>query len=236
MISFDCPNCGKNLKTKDDKAGMKSRCPQCSEIIEIPQADGGGAADDNPYAYDAGDGKDDGTKECPACGETIQAAAVKCKHCGEMLKKSRRSGSQECAGFFTRFCAAFIDGFIVNIINFGVGFAIGLVVAVLAGGQGGDGAAGIAQALGGLAGLIVQWLYSAIQESSEAQATIGKRALGIIVTDIDGNRLSFGRATGRHFAKIPSAMICLIGFIMAAFTEKKQALHDMIAGCLVVRK
>ena len=53
MISFDCPNCGKNLKTKDDKAGMKSRCPQCSEIIEIPQADGGGAADDNPYAYDA---------------------------------------------------------------------------------------------------------------------------------------------------------------------------------------
>lgn len=234
MISFDCPNCGKNLKTKDDKAGMKSRCPQCSEVIDIPQADGGSPAEDNPYAYDNSGAGDDGTKECPACGETIQAAAVKCKHCGEMLKKARRRGSQDYAGFWTRFCAAFIDGFIVNILNFGVGFVIGIVIAVMAGQQGG--AAEFAQVIGGVAGLVVQWLYSAIQESSEAQATIGKKALGIIVTDVNGERLSFGRATGRHFAKIPSAMICLIGFIMAGFTEKKQALHDMIAGCLVVRK
>lgn len=234
MISFDCPNCGKNLKTKDDKAGMKSRCPQCSEVIDIPQADGGAPAEDNPYAYDKSGTGDDGTKECPACGETIQAAAVKCKHCGEMLKKTRRSGSQDYAGFWTRFCAAFIDGFIVNILNFGVGFAIGLVLAMAAGQQGG--VAEFAQVIAGLAGVVVQWLYFAIQESSESQATIGKKALGIIVTGVNGERLSFGRATGRHFAKIPSAMICVIGFIMAGFTEKKQALHDMIAGCLVVRK
>jgi hypothetical protein len=57
-----------------------------------------------------------------------------------------------------------------------------------------------------------------------------------VVTDLDGNRIGFGRATGRYFAKILSALILLIGFIMAAFTQKKQGLHDIIAGTLVVKK
>jgi uncharacterized RDD family membrane protein YckC len=73
-------------------------------------------------------------------------------------------------------------------------------------------------------------------ESSARQATLGKMALGIVVTDLDGNRIGFGRATGRYFAKILSALILLIGFIMAAFTQKKQGLHDIIAGTLVVKK
>jgi uncharacterized RDD family membrane protein YckC len=80
------------------------------------------------------------------------------------------------------------------------------------------------------------WLYFALMESSAKQATLGKMALGIIVTDLNGNRLTFGRATGRYFGKILSGLILYIGFIMAAFTEKKQALHDMIAGSLVVNK
>ena len=61
-------------------------------------------------------------------------------------------------------------------------------------------------------------------------------ALGIQVTDLEGNRISFGKALGRNLAKIISALIFYIGFIMAAFTAKKQALHDMIAGTLVVKK
>ena len=65
---------------------------------------------------------------------------------------------------------------------------------------------------------------------------MGKKALGIIVTDISGQRISFGRATGRYFAKQLSTIILLIGYIMAAFTEKKQALHDMMAGTLVIKK
>jgi uncharacterized RDD family membrane protein YckC len=73
-------------------------------------------------------------------------------------------------------------------------------------------------------------------ESSSKQATLGKLALGIVVTDLNGNRISFGRATGRYFGKIVSGMIFAIGYIMAGFTEKKQALHDMIASCLVVLK
>ena len=73
-------------------------------------------------------------------------------------------------------------------------------------------------------------------ESSANQATVGKMALGIQVTDLQGNRISFGRALGRTLAKILSGLILLIGYIMAAFTEKKQGLHDMIAGTLVVKK
>ena len=83
---------------------------------------------------------------------------------------------------------------------------------------------------------IMRWLYFAIMESSSKQATLGKMSLRLQVTDMDGNRITFLRATGRHFGKIISALIFLVGFIMAGFTEKKQALHDMMAGCLVYRK
>lgn len=81
----------------------------------------------------------------------------------------------------------------------------------------------------------VNWIYEAILESSSKQATVGKMALGLKVTDLNGNRISFARATGRHFAKVLSGMILLIGFFMAGFTDRKQALHDMIAGTLVLR-
>lgn len=62
-------------------------------------------------------------------------------------------------------------------------------------------------------------------------------ALGLIVTDMQGRRVTFARASGRFFAKIITNLIPLwIGYIMAGFTEKKQALHDMIASCLVLKK
>jgi uncharacterized RDD family membrane protein YckC len=83
--------------------------------------------------------------------------------------------------------------------------------------------------------LIISWLYFALLESSSRQATLGKMALGIKVTDLDGNRISFGRATGRFFAKIISGIILMIGYIMVAFTAKKQGLHDIIAGTLVIK-
>ncbi len=85
--------------------------------------------------------------------------------------------------------------------------------------------------------LLVSWLYYAWMESSERQATLGKMALGLIVTDLDDRRVTFGRATGRFFSKMITGLIPLgIGYAMAGFTEKKQALHDMIASTLVLRK
>jgi uncharacterized RDD family membrane protein YckC len=82
---------------------------------------------------------------------------------------------------------------------------------------------------------LANWIYEAALESSSYQATLGKMALGLKVTDLEGRRISFARATGRHFAKILSGLMFFIGFIMAGFTQRKQALHDMIAGTLVVR-
>ncbi len=80
------------------------------------------------------------------------------------------------------------------------------------------------------------WLYYAIMESSGKQATLGKLALSLKVTDLNGNKISFARATGRHFAKIITDFTFGIGYLMPLFTEKKQTLHDMIAGCVVVKK
>ncbi len=78
-----------------------------------------------------------------------------------------------------------------------------------------------------LAGVIIPWLYGALMESSKLQATIGKRLIGICVTDFEGNRISFLRATGRHFGKYVSGFILGIGFLMAAFAAEKQALRDL---------
>lgn len=87
------------------------------------------------------------------------------------------------------------------------------------------------------ASVLVAWLYHAFMESSDWQATVGKRAMGLVVTDMAGRRVSFGRSSGRHFGKIITNLVpALLGYIMAAFTEKKQALHDMMAGCLVLRR
>lgn len=83
--------------------------------------------------------------------------------------------------------------------------------------------------------VVMTWLYTAGLESGPMQATLGKRLLGIQVTDLAGNRISFARASGRFFGIFLSTIILGIGLLMAAFTKRKQALHDMMASCLVVR-
>lgn len=151
----------------------------------------------------------------------------------------------EYAGFGQRLIALLIDGAIL-----GVG---GMIVAAVFGGIF-VGTAGIDTLTGSgeisegtlIAGFLLYflfivgmtvaaWLYYALQESSPRMATIGKRAMGIVVTDMDGHRISFARATGRFFSKWISGAIMYVGYIMAAFTEKKQALHDMIVNSLVMQ-
>jgi uncharacterized RDD family membrane protein YckC len=82
---------------------------------------------------------------------------------------------------------------------------------------------------------LASWLYFAAFESSRWQATPGKKVLGLRVTDLEGKRLSFIRASGRYFGKLISWLLLGLGFVLAGFTEKKQALHDMLASCLVLR-
>ncbi|HOG91928.1 MAG TPA: RDD family protein [Smithella sp.] len=85
-------------------------------------------------------------------------------------------------------------------------------------------------------GIIFTWIYYALMESSSYQGTVGKMVLGIKVTDMNGNRIGFGKATGRHFGKIISGIILFAGFFMVASTKKRQGLHDIMAGCLVVNR
>jgi uncharacterized RDD family membrane protein YckC len=87
----------------------------------------------------------------------------------------------------------------------------------------------------GIFRFLIGWVYWAGMESSGYQATVGKILLGMKVTDLAGNRIDFARASGRYFSKILSSIL-LIGFIMIGFTERKQGLHDMLAGTLVVKK
>jgi uncharacterized RDD family membrane protein YckC len=86
----------------------------------------------------------------------------------------------------------------------------------------------------GAVSLIVNWIYFAWQESSTRQATIGKLAVGIKVCTENGERLTFANATGRYFAKILSAIVLLIGFVMIAFDSKRQGLHDKLAKTFVI--
>lgn len=82
--------------------------------------------------------------------------------------------------------------------------------------------------------VIVPWLYFAFMESSPKQTSLGKLAMKMAVTDHEGKRISFWRASGRHWGKLVSGLLLCIGYVMAAFTEKKQALHDLMAGTLIV--
>jgi uncharacterized RDD family membrane protein YckC len=147
------------------------------------------------------------------------------------------------AGFWLRFVAFIIDAIILGIVGtlitlpFMVPFGLRGVLS----GRGPMSPEDFFPLMGGLMRVALvrtalNYLYYALLECSAWQGTIGKKALGLYVTDMTGHRISFGRATGRFFGKIISSLILLIGFIMAGFTEKKQALHDMMAGCLVLRK
>src|SRR5688572_5976879 len=134
----------------------------------------------------------------------------------------------EYAGFWLRFCAFFIDWIILVFPFVIVGIIIGITNPQLFSQPTGPGVrpAPSPGMTGFEAGLrvfeiLVGWLYFALQESSARQATLGKLAVGIKVTDADGGRISFAHATGRYFAKILSACTLYIGFIMAGFTEKK---------------
>ena len=136
------------------------------------------------------------------------------------------------AGFWKRFAAGFIDWFIFSIpVAILSRIALNPELARV------DPHAYLMFAIWfNIVASLANWIYHAAFESSSKQATPGQMALGIKVTDLDGRRIGFGKASGRFFGRILSMTIFFIGCIMIAFTEKKQGLHDKMAGCLVVNK
>jgi uncharacterized RDD family membrane protein YckC len=138
------------------------------------------------------------------------------------------------AGFWIRFLAYLIDSILLSLVFCPLGLGIGFAAAS-AGIDPNSPEMTLGNFFTNVLSIFAGWLYFALTESSSWQATIGKKLVNLKVTDMYGQRLTFGRATGRYFGKILSSLICLIGFIMAAFTDKKQALHDMMASTLVVK-
>ncbi|MDX5482552.1 MAG: RDD family protein [Hymenobacteraceae bacterium] len=132
------------------------------------------------------------------------------------------------AGFWIRFVALFLDSLILSVVSVVLFFLLGIPLVP----ELDDYATRLKI---NLLSMFLGWVYYAGLESSRYQATLGKQMMGIFVTDTDGERISFARATGRYFGKLLSGMILLIGYIMAAFTERKQALHDLIAKTLVFK-
>ena len=195
-----------------------------------------------------------GTAFCQVCGTAVPAAATVPVPAGAAPAVTPGAISphwlppvtRAYAGFWLRFVAHLIDGLLIGAVAGAIFVPMffltglgGFLRAVEHDHQ--PDPAVIASfvssiALLALASVLGSWLYYAYFESSDWQATVGKKVLNLIVTDMDGNRVSFGRASGRYFAKIVSGLIPLgIGYILAGVTEKKQALHDMIASCLVLR-
>ncbi|MCX6682661.1 MAG: RDD family protein [Methanoregula sp.] len=199
---------------------------------------------------------------CPKCGKETDASGKYCQWCGTdietiapkavmnvELEEEETPQMGDYAGLGRRVFAFIIDAimlliFIVITAAFfsliqGVKYFYYLTVqrapiAVLTEAGTPEAALGPIIASLGVLFIIIPWLYFAGFECSRGLATPGKTLMHIVVTDKEGNRISFARATLRHFAKFISTLIIFIGFIMIGLTKKRQGLHDRIAGCLVL--
>lgn len=143
-------------------------------------------------------------------------------------------------GFWIRVAASLIDSFVMYIAN--VIVMVGLFFLGVQGNmeQMAD-PANSGLFFGAIIGMylsmmVINWLYYALMESSKNRATLGKMAVGIVVVNENGERISFAKATGRYFAKILSGLLLGIGFIMAAFDQRKQSLHDRLAKTVVINR
>jgi uncharacterized RDD family membrane protein YckC len=200
---------------------------------------------------------------CSKCGAQNSATAQACQNCGLTLSSSL-TPSQAAAparayapappvayappsiygGFWIRFLAHLIDHIILGLVAAPL-FFITVLPTIIRIAQQADRdqepspeliLAIISSVFVYIAlAFVGQWLYEALLTSSSWQATIGKKVLRLKVVDEAGNRIGFGRATGRFFAKILSSMFMCIGFIMIGFTERKTGLHDMLAGTKVMK-
>jgi uncharacterized RDD family membrane protein YckC len=187
---------------------------------------------------------------CHRCGAAITLPATYCSNCGAPVPAAAAAPvtgaavppaavAPVFAGFWRRLWAAVLDGILLNIALLPISFMLSLP-AMPALNEDELSPEGLATLLGTymtgmLAGVVIGWLYFALLESSPKRATVGKMMLGLQVCDLGGGRLTFARATGRHFASYVSNITLSIGYLMVLFTAKRQALHDIMAGTLVVR-
>lgn len=161
--------------------------------------------------------------ECKNCGTVNQDEAKYCENCGAILSLKKQT-SFDYAGFVRRFLAYIIDSIIAGLIFGALTAGISSLFKLKP-----------TPAETNMILLLFTWLYYASQESSDKQATYGKRMVGIKVGNLEGERISFINASGRFWAKILSGLTLTIGYLMILFTSKKQGLHDKLAGTIVYK-
>lgn len=153
---------------------------------------------------------------------------------GPLGQPPAADGTIVYADFLPRVGASVLDAVFIGILGMILQFGLGMVFGVMSGGD--DEMIGVGSMLGSLASLVLTLVYFVGYETSDKQGTWGKQLLGIRVTDLQGRRISTGRAVGRYFAKIISNFTCGIGYLLPLFTDRKQTLHDLISGCLALKK
>jgi hypothetical protein len=137
-------------------------------------------------------------KFCPTCGKPLQFENAEiCPNCGVRIKEPPKPVGETYAGFWIRFGAHFIDGVILTIMSIVISLCMILFMVIGNTSSSNFPSINPVITLYYIIYFIIIWLYYAAQESSSKQATLGKQVFGLIVTDNEGNRLSFGRATGR---------------------------------------
>jgi uncharacterized RDD family membrane protein YckC len=170
---------------------------------------GSGLADDNPYRASA----------AAAAGPAVAPAA---------------SSDMVYAEFLPRVGAYLLDAIFMGVIGMILQFGMMLMFGFAAGGD--EAVISIGSLLGSLLSFVITLVYFVAYETSAKQGTWGKQIVGIRVTDLQGRPITTGRAIGRFFAKIISGFTCGIGYLLPLFLDKKQTLHDLIAGCLALKK
>jgi uncharacterized RDD family membrane protein YckC len=179
------------------------------------------------------------------CGEELLAGAAFCRSCGEPTGGMSLIERSAYAGFWRRLAGSLIDT-LVLLVPIGIVAGIGAAHGYRFGYHYHPHAsAGQSLLTGPTPGqqLVIQlivavpsWLYFGLFMSSGWQATLGQRAVGVRVTDLEGRRISFARATGRYFASIVSDWTLGIGYLMMIWTKRKQTLQDMMASTVVIKR
>lgn len=227
-IRYTCRKCDHQYLSGPQHAGRRFTCRKCSARVTVPErwvpqtpsVDTQRHVDDD-FADETGDDWfDQDPDDQPTAPKPMETPA----------RRGARPGGY--AGFWRRVGAMLVDGLILSMA---ATVLIGGLMAALSFATQDESLIGLALLGANVLSNIGFLAYFTLFESGARQGTPGKRLLGIMVTDLDGQPVSMGRAALRNLAKIISGLICMIGYLMVPFTKRKQGLHDIIAGCLVVR-
>ncbi len=224
-IKTSCSKCGKNYTVPNEYLGKKVSCKACGHVFRVQARV---AEEPVPMLTDDMIMESSPAPPLPPqqSWQTHQTAGFPPQNRFKDARHPVQSAQSErqYAGFWIRVWAYLIDSVVLL-------FPISLLDFLITNTANNE----EAELTAAFAGLLIWVVYTAVCHSSEWQATVGKKVLGLIVIDENGHRISFGRATGRFFAEFINAIILGIGWMMIGWTSKKQGLHDMMAGTYVVK-